>query len=132
MSEATVSPFFVLVAREELVELLAAELELVLGVLLDGLLVRDRVVVGGQESLERHHGRLRRILLQATAGPTASSATAAAVAATARRGWLAVAPATTTHSEYDHKIREDDVFFEKLFWLNEGRYAKLRPQMFHL
>lgn len=37
---------------EELVELLASELELVLGVLLDGLLVGDGVVLRGQVGLE--------------------------------------------------------------------------------
>lgn len=45
-------PLLVLMTGEELVELLAPELEFVLGVLLHCLLVGDRVVVGGQEGLE--------------------------------------------------------------------------------
>ena len=51
-------PFLVFVIDKELVELLPLELELIFGVLLDGLFVGDGVVLGRQVGLERHHGRL--------------------------------------------------------------------------
>ena len=63
-------------ADEELVELLPLELELVLGVLLDGLLVGDGVVLGPQERLEGHHGGLAAVV--APVGPAGVAAPAAA------------------------------------------------------
>lgn len=51
-------PFLVFVSHKELVQLLALELELVVVVLLDRLRVRDGIVLGGQELLQRHHARL--------------------------------------------------------------------------
>ena len=63
-------------ADEELVELLPLELELVLGVLLDGLLVGDGVVLGAQERLEGHHGGLAAVV--APVGPAGVAAPAAA------------------------------------------------------
>ena len=73
------SPFLVLVADEKLVELLPLELELVLGVLLDGLLVSDGVVLGPQERLEGHHGGLAAVVAPVSpAAGVAAPATAAA------------------------------------------------------
>ena len=72
------SPFLVLVADEKLVELLPLELELVLGVLLDGLLVRDGVVLRPQERLEGHHGGLPAVVAPVGPAGVAAPATAAA------------------------------------------------------
>ena len=54
------SPLLLLVRQEELVQLLAPKIQFVLCVLLDGLVVGDHVVLGGEERLERHHRRLAR------------------------------------------------------------------------
>lgn len=51
-------PFFILVRHEELIHLPTLELQLVLVVLGDGDVVADRIILGGEELLERHHRRL--------------------------------------------------------------------------
>lgn len=44
--------------NEEFVQLLPLELQLVVVIFLDRLTVGNIVILGGKESLERHHGRL--------------------------------------------------------------------------
>lgn len=51
-------PFLVFVSLEELLELLTLEVGLVVGVLLDGVLIVDRVVLRREKLLEREHCRL--------------------------------------------------------------------------
>lgn len=77
-------PFLILMIDEELVELLPLKLQLVVRILFDGLVVSDGIILGGQISLEGHHGRLNAIILVLALGysPASSSTPIATTAAT--------------------------------------------------
>ena len=79
-------PFLIFVGDKKLIKLLTLELQLVLRVLLDGLVIRDGVVLRGQKCFERHHRRLDHVRV-AAAGANAivhARATAAHGSATRR------------------------------------------------
>ena len=78
---------------KELIELLPLELQLVLCVLLDGLLVRDGVVLGSQVGLERHHGGLDGVVGVGRGGGRSAQRGAAAASA---GGAVATPPAVAS------------------------------------